>query len=210
MQLPAEVEAQLKAASFATSELVPPFSCTFFPETSTKGNSWNHFVNEWAPTIYTFVQAALGPYGTQPLPDILPLEEGMVAAGANASFNIQTGQIRLGRHVEGNAGMTLEKLTHEMIHGSLALFPEGDAFYEEGFVDYSVYVLAHAPIWRRYRNQMIEAAAYNIECRRDRAMRELSDWDRKRWAGGVFASLARGPHIISGLRSKKAEGNFTW
>jgi hypothetical protein len=135
----------------------------------------------------------------------------MVAAGANASFNIQTGQIRLGRHVEGNPGMTLEKLTHEMIHGSLAQFPEGDVFFEEGTVDYSVYVLAHAPIWGRYRDQMIEAAAYNIECRRERAQHEESDeYDRKRWAGGLFTSTLYGPRIITRLLRKKIVGNLTW
>lgn len=209
MHLPPEVEAHLKAASFSTVSSIPHFSCTFFPKRAQRG-SWNDFVTEWAPVVYGFVLSALGPYGCEPLPEILPLEPGLVAAGANASFSLETGQIRLGLHVEGNPGMTLEKLTHEMMHGSLAQFPEGDSFYDEGWIDYSVFVLSHAPVWGRYREQMIEAAAINIESRRDRAMRELSDWDRKRWAGGVFASLARGPHIISGLRSKKAEGDFTW
>ena len=57
---------------------------------------------------------------------------------------------------------------------------------------------------------MIEAAAFNIQMRRERAMKDMSDWDRKRWAGGLFASLSRGPMIISSLRQKKMENNLTW
>ena len=77
-------------------------------------------------------------------------------------------------------------------------------------MDYSVWVMSHAPIWGEHRDSMIEAAEFNIKTRRERAMLDLSDWDRKRWAGGLYASLSRGPFVISSLRHKKAEGNYTW
>lgn len=111
---------------------------------------------------------------------------------------------------EGRAGITLEKLTHEMVHASLDGFPEGDPFYEEGQVDYSVWLLAHAPVWGEHRTAMIEAAAYNIKQRRERAMRDTSDYDRKRWAGGVFAAQCHGPYLIGRLRDRKAEGTWKW
>jgi hypothetical protein len=57
---------------------------------------------------------------------------------------------------------------------------------------------------------MIEAAAKNISNRETRALSDLSDYDRKRWAGGLFAAQARGPHIIAGLRQRKVEQNFQW
>jgi len=146
----------------------------------------------------------------EPLPQILPLADGMHTAGATASFDPTTGQVRLSTSVEGKPGQTLEKLTHELTHASLAQFPEGDAFYEEGFVDYSVWVMAHAPVWEPYRDDMIEAAAFNIKMRRERAMLDMSDWDRKRWAGGLFASLSRGPLIVASLRKRKDENTFIW
>ena len=180
------------------------FVCQIF------GHEWNSFVEHWAPIIHDFVGQALGPYGKEPLPEILKMHDAMHSAGATASFNPGNGQVQLSTSVEGKAGQTLEKLTHEFTHGSLALFPEGDPFYEEGFVDYSVWVMAHAPIWGQYRDEMIEAAAFNIKVRRDRAMLDQSDWDRKRWAGGLFADLSRGPFIISTLRHRKIEGNFNW
>lgn len=171
---------------------------------------WNSWIERWAPIIYDFVGHALGPFGREPLPEILKMHDAEHSAGATASFAPGNGQIRLSSSVEGKAGQTLEKLTHEMTHGSLAQFPEGDPFYEEGFVDYSVWVMAHAPVWGPYRNEMIEAAAFNIKMRRERAMLDLSDWDRKRWAGGLYASLSRGPFIIASLRHRKIEGNYTW
>lgn len=174
------------------------------------GPEWNGFVEHWAPIIYDFVGHALGPFGREPLPEILKMHDAMHSAGATASFDPSTGQIQLSTSVEGKPGQTLEKLTHEMTHGSLALFPEGDPFYEEGFVDYSVWVMAHAPIWGNLRDEMIKAASFNIKTRRERAMLDLSDWDRKRWAGGLYASLSRGPFIISSLRHRKIEGNYTW
>ena len=181
-----------------------PFTCQVFSP------AWNQFVESWAPRIHAFVGQALGQYGTDPLPEILALEDGLHSAGATASFHMLTGQVRICTSVEGKAGQTLEKLTHEMIHGSLAHFPEGDEFYEEGFVDYSTWVLAHAPVWGDLRDDMIKAAAFNIEVRRDRALLDQSDYDRKRWAGGLFASLSRGPHIIATLRQRKMEGQLYW
>jgi hypothetical protein len=138
------------------------------------------------------------------------MADGMHSAGATASFNPMTGQICLSTSVSGKPGQTLEKLTHEMIHGSLAAFPEGDPFYEESYVDYSVWVMAHAPAWNPYRDAMIEAAAFNIKFRRERALATNTDYDRKRWAGGVYAMLAYGPFIIARLRNKKLEGDLTW
>lgn len=180
------------------------FVCQFFaPE-------WNSFVEQWAPIIYDFVGHALGPFGKEPIPEILKMNDAEHSAGATASFNPSTGQIQLCSSVEGKPGQTLEKLTHEMTHGSLALFPEGDPFYEEGFVDYSVWVMAHAPVWGEFRDSMIDAAAFNIKMRRERAMLDLSDWDRKRWAGGFYASCSRGPFIISSLRHRKMENNYNW
>lgn len=195
-----------KMLKSAADEVGPrkQFVCRIF------GNEWDQFVMEWAPKIYDFLGHALGPFGREPLPEILSMPDGQHSAGATASFEPATGQIRLSTSVGGKPGQTLEKLTHEMTHASLALFPEGDPFYEEGFVDYSVWVMAHAPIWEPYRDMMIEASAFNISVRRERAMLDLSDWDRKRWAGGLYASLSRGPFIIASLRHRKTENNFTW
>ena len=201
--IPEEVRSMLRQASEVTASH-QAFTCQVF------GSEWDQFVEHWAPHIHHFLLQAMGPYGTEPLPTILPLEEGMHSAGATASYNLTTGQIRLCTSMESKTGQTLEKLTHEMVHGSLALFPSEDVFYDEGFVDYSTWVLAHAPIWGDLRDDMIEAAALNIEIRRDRAMLDQSDYDRKRWAGGLFASLSRGPHIIATLRQRKMEGELYW
>ena len=198
------VQGHLRTASDAAGGAQRQFYCRVF------NSNWDNFVMEWAPKIYNFVGQALGPYGMNPLPEILPMGDGEHTAGATASFSPGTGQVRLSSSVENKPGQTLEKLTHEFTHGSLAKFPEGDCFYEEGFVDYSVWVMAHAPLWGQYRDDMIEAAAFNIKMRRERAMLDLSDWDRKRWAGGLFASLSRGPFIISSLRHRKEEGNYNW
>ena len=197
------VRAMLKSASEDTDPK-RRFVCQFL---SPEGN---RFVEQWTPVIYDFVGHALGPYGKEPLPQILQMLDGEHSAGATASFQPGTGQVRLCDSVDGKPGQILEKLTHEFTHGSLALFPEGDCFYEEGFVDYSVWVMSHAPVWGQHRDSMIEAAEFNIKTRRERAMLDLSDWDRKRWAGGLYASLSRGPFVISSLRHKKAEGNYTW
>ena len=208
MKLPTEVETLLADASkprtSKTAGAVPQFRCRIF------NSPWDQFVELWAPRIYVFVGNALGPYGMEPLPEIVALPDGQHSAGATASFDPSTGQVRLSTSVENKPGQTLEKLTHEFTHGSLAKFPGGDAFYEEGFVDYSVWVMAHAPAFEPYRDDMIEAASFNIATRRERAMLDLSDWDRKRWAGGLYASLSRGPFIISSLRHKKAEGTYFW
>lgn len=174
------------------------------------GNEWDQFLELWAPRMHAFVEEALGPYQVEPLPEILPMSTGMHVAGATASFHPLTGQVTLSPSVAGKPGMILEKITHEFVHGSLAHFPEGDPFYEEGFVDYSVWVMAHAPCWDPYRDAMIDAAAFNIHHRRERAALDQSDYERKRWAGGLYASIMRGPMIIGALRHKKLENDLTW
>jgi hypothetical protein len=206
MQFPPEVQKLLEDASRPrrTAGIRPAFTCDLF------GAPWNEFVETWSPKVYTFIGNALGPYDVEPLPNIGLVPDGAHSAGATASFDPSSGQVSLASSVEGKPGQTLEKLTHEMLHASLSRFPEGDPFYEEGQVDFSTWVLAHAPIWGSYRNDMISAAAYNIRVRRDRALKDLSDYDRKRWAGGLYASLTYGPYIIARLRHRKAEGNYTW
>lgn len=201
--MPTKVAAMLKQASFTKNAAV--FSCDIC------GNEWDYFIEQWAAQIYTFLIQALGPFQREPLKQILALPDGAHSSGANASFEPDTGQIRLVPSiVQGKPGTTLEKLTHEMLHASLNDFPEGDPFFEEGFVDYSVWVVAHAPIWGEHRQDMIDAAAFNIACRRDRAMKSLSEYDAKRWAGGIYAATAYGPWIVTKLRFRKMEGNLTW
>lgn len=203
--LPDVVQTQLRTASHGVR------ATRQFTSHVCGGDHWDGFIEHWASVCYGFVLEALGPYATEPGSTILPLSDPLHSAGANASFEIHSGQVRLSPSVvRGKPGITLEKLTHEFIHGSLAAFPEGDPFYEEGFVDYSVWVMAHAPVWGVYRRPMIEAAAFNIKCRRDRALRDLSDYDRKRWAGGLFCSTMHGPWIIAKLRTRKAEGDLRW
>lgn len=204
-KLDAQVSRQLKVASDRAKLATRQFECRAF-----KSAEWNEFVEDWAPRIYGFLINALGPMGCEPNPVIQPMPAGHHMAWATASFQPDNGQIQLSDSIEGMAGQTLEKLTHEMTHGSLARFPEGDSFTEEGFVDYSVWVMAHAPIWGEHREAMVEAAAYNIAQRRERAMKQISDWDVKRWAGGMYASVAFGPFIIARLKQRKAECNYTW
>lgn len=182
----------------------PKFICKVF------NSDWDRFVEIWTPKIYNYLLGALGPFGTEPLPTILPLTDGQHMSGATASFHMLNGQIHLCSSVEGNPGQTLEKLTHELVHGSYAKFPSEDCFYDEGYVDFSTWVLAHSPTYGEYRQQTIDAAAFNIKMRRERAMKNLSDYDRKRWAGGTFASMFYGPMILNYMKMKKAEGDFTW
>lgn len=174
------------------------------------GNQTDRFIEHWASVLYGFLLEALGPFGTEPLPTILPMSDGLHMNGSTASFHMGTGEITLSPSVEGNPGKILEKLTHELVHGSLSKFPSNDEFYDEGFVDYSTWVLAHAPIYQEYRDQTIEAAALNIKLRRERAAKTNCDYDRKRWAGGFYATVFLGPMIIHRLRMKKSEGDFTW
>lgn len=203
-QIPGTVQRYLRTASLKTANEKTFVSRVF------QDPQWNAFVEQWAPTIHGFVQNALGPYGREPHGVIVPLSDAAHAAWATASFNPATGQVCLSDATAGNPGQILEKLTHEMVHGSLNDFPEGDPFYEEGQVDYSVWVLAHAPVWGEHREAMIQAAEYNIAQRRERAFSTGTDYDRKRWAGGVYAMYAKGPFIIASLRSKKQEGDFSW
>ncbi len=202
--LPEDVQGMLRTASEKTAS-TRQFVCKVFDDPA-----WNLFVEEWAPIIHAFVEQALGPYGTEPRSEILGLEPGMHISGATASFDMMSGQARICQSVQGKPGQTLEKLTHEFTHGSLSQFPDGDPFYEEGFVDFGTWVMSHAPIWEPHRKDMIAAAEFNIEHRRERAFHDLSDYERKRWAGGLYASLVRGPYLLSGLRMKKLENNFTW
>jgi hypothetical protein len=200
--LPPEAQRYLKSASMKTSSKA--FQCQVF------NSDWDQFVVDWAPRIYSFLVEALGPFGTEPQPRILKLPDGMHMSGATASFDMVSGQISLCSSVEGNPGQTLEKLTHEMVHGSLSQFPSVEPFYDEGEVDYATWVLAHAPIYEPYRQKMIDAAAFNIKMRRERAFTTGSDYDKKRWAGGVYAMMAYGPLTLARLRNKKAEGDFNW
>lgn len=204
--IPSDVQEYLTNASrVKVANFAPRFRSTICD------GPWDMFIEQWAPVCYTFVAQALGPYAVEPLPNILALHDGAHSGGANASFQPSNGQIRLSASVvDGQPGITLEKLTHELTHAALADFPEGDMFYEEGFVDYSVWVMAHAPIWGRYQADMVKAADFNIRCRRDRALKDLCDYDRKRWAGGLFCSLTHGPWILSRLKIRKAEGNLSW
>ena len=200
---PTSVHEMLRKASMPTPG--PAFTCQVFDDPE-----WNAFVADWAPRIYTFVASALGPFAIEPAREIRKLDDGFHMAGATASFSPASGRICLATSISNNAGVTLEKLTHEMLHASLANFPEGDPFYEEGFVDFSTWILAHAPVWVGHREAMIQAAADNIRNRRERALKGGTDYDRKRWAGGLFASVHFGPHIITVLRQRKMEGNLTW
>lgn len=208
LEIPADVDRVLRKASVFSSRTAaaqPKFT------TQICSPEWNRFIEEWAPRCYAFVAQALGPYAQEPRFEILPIHDGAHSAGVNASFQPDNGQIRLVPSVvEGKPGTTLEKLTHELVHASLAAFPEGDPFYEEGYVDYSVWVMAHAPIWGVHRDAMVDAAAFNIACRRDRALLDLSDYDRKRWAGGVFCQFMHGPWIVTKLNMRKRDGNLTW
>ena len=180
-------------------------------ESKVFGDEWDQFVELWAPKIYVFLTEALGPFLVQPHPVITAMPEGAHASGANASYMPGTGDIQLCPSVcRGKPGTILEKVTHEMVHASLDGFPEGDPFYEEGAVDYSVWCMAHAPTWEPYGKEMIDAAAFNIKMRRERAQRGLSDYDRKRWAGGMYFSTFYGPHIVTMLRMRKAEGDLRW
>lgn len=202
---PNEVHHSLRTASARARQASRPFRCVAF-----QSAEWNAFTEAWAPRIYSFLLEALGPMGKEPATTILPMSAGHHIAWATASFEPGSGQIRLSDSIEGKPGQTLEKLTHEMTHASLAEFPEGDPFYEEGFVDYSVWVMSHAPVWGEHREAMIHAAEYNIAQRRERALRQVSDWDVKRWAGGLYANLMHGPFVVSRLKARKLEGNLAW
>lgn len=199
-----KVAKEFLAISSSNVKTSRSFKCIAF------NSEWDQFVEKWMPVLHAFVAEVLGPYGREPLPTVQQLSDGAHMSGATASFNMGTGQIEICQSVEGNPGQTLEKLTHELIHGSLSQFPSVDAFYDEGFVDYSTWVLCHAPIYGELRDQAVAAAAFNISMRRERAFKAQTDYDRKRWAGGVFANFALGPMLVHRLRMKKAEGDFTW
>jgi hypothetical protein len=170
------------------------------------GNEWDVFIEQMADKCYKFLQECLGPFQKEPLPIILPMGDGFHMSGANASFSPSTGQIELcARYIYNKPGTTLEKVCHELLHANLNDFPEGDPFYEEGYIDYSIWVIAHSPWWEPHRDDMIKAAAHNIHVRKEKAIHDLSDYDRKRWAGGIYCSLTHGPWILSKLRAAKTE-----
>lgn len=174
------------------------------------GTDSDAFVEQWVQKIHGFLIEALGPFGREPLETILPMSDGMHMSGATASFDLSSGQVSLCPSVEGNPGQILEKMTHELVHGAYAQFPSDDEFYDEGFVDFSTWTLVHAPIYGEYRQQAIDAAAFNIKMRRERAATTNTDYDRKRWAGGCYASMFLGPMILHRMKMKKVEGDFTW
>jgi len=210
MTLPLRAQRYLKEAGERASSRTASLAPTFMSKVFGGGSEWDRFIEGWAPKAYRFVQACLGPYGKEPLPLILPLGDAMHLSGANASFDLDTGQIEICRSCEGNPGRLLEKMTHEMTHGAVARFPQGDAFYDEGVVDTSVWLMSHAPFWGEHQEAMLREASYNIAVRRERAYQGLSDYDRKRWAGGVYATMVHGPMLLARLRMRKAEGDFTW
>jgi hypothetical protein len=200
-----EVTHLLRTASEASKKAQVRFVCRAF-----KGQEWNRFTEEWASRSYAFVAHAFGGYQKEPHPEIIPMHDGAHSGGANASFNPGDGRITLSNVMEGNPGVTLEKITHELTHAALAAFPDDNGFHTEGFVDYSVWVMAHAPAWEPFRAEMIQSASTNIANRRDRALRGGSDWDKQRWAGGLYAHIAFGPWVIARLKQKKAERDYTW
>ena len=211
MSLPDQVHRFLRTASDESDEIPQSLNRQFHSIVFGGDTEWDGFIEEWAPKIHSFLIRALGPFGKEPLREIIPLPDGDHSAGATASFDTYTGQVRISPSTEDKPGQILEKLCHEFTHGSLNDFQPGDdVFYAEGFVDYSVWVLSHAPVWGEYRQAMVKAASYNIEVRRKRALMDLSDWDRKRWAGGLYASISRGPFVIASLRHRKLEGILTW
>lgn len=202
---PPEITALLRNASVAADRASVTFTCQAFQDPE-----WNRFTSEWADRAYHFVGHAFAGFQREPLRRIIAMHDGLHAGGANASFDPATGQITLNSVIQGQPGVTLEKITHELTHAALASFPDDNGFHTEGYVDYSVWVMAHAPVWEPYRAAMIKAADFNIEVRRDRALKGGSDWDKQRWAGGLYAHLAFGPYVIPRLRQKKVESNYTW
>lgn len=189
----------------ASSPSTPEFT------SSVCGSQWDLFIASWMNKSYIFVEQSLGAYQKQPKKHVLPLHDSKYTSGVNACYNPSDGQIRLSRlAVEGESGVTLEKITHELIHASLSDFPEGDPFYEEGAVDYMVLVMAHSPFWEPYRSAMVTAARRNLELRRDRALKTRTDYTAKRWYGACFMAETYGPWIVERFREKKLTGELVW
>jgi len=174
------------------------------------GNDWDAWVELWAPKVYGFVRSSLGEYGTEPLPDILPMADADHAAGANASFNMATGQITLHPYMSHDPGTTLEKLTHEMVHGSLSKFPDSGEFFDEGVVDHSVLVLSKSTYWGEHQPAMERAAQYNLTMRCTRAYSTRTEYDRQRWMGGICSQYMYGDSVVAAFRQKKLSGDFSW
>ena len=172
---------------------------------------WCTFVQDWASRIHPFVETLFGPYGTEPHTVIEALPVSAKAIGASASFDMSSGQITLCPSMEGDPGRTLEKLTHELLHGSFSDFPSVDPFYDEGFVDYTTLLLSSAPIYRDLGPAMQKSALGNIERRRQKGLAAgSSDYDRKRAMGAIFAKMAYGTQVVAHLRTQKMNRTFQW
>jgi hypothetical protein len=173
---------------------------------------WNAFVVHWAGKIKPFLELVLGPYGTEPASRILPLRAIVVGNVApSASFDMVTGQIELTPSMEGDPGRTLEKLTHEMLHGSLSRFPSDDEFYDEGFVDLSTLLLSQASIYGELGPLMEKSARGNLVRRIKSGMQpNANPYDRRRACGAIHAKLTYGAGLIQHLRTQKMNGTFEW
>jgi hypothetical protein len=173
---------------------------------------WNSFVEEWAGKVFPYLEEVLGPYGTKPMTTILPLDvESPGSVPPSASFNLLSGQIQLHPSMEGDAGRTLEKLTHEMVHGSLALFPSNDEFYDEGYVDYSTLLLSDAPLYGKLGSAMKASAQGNIQRRvRQGFAVGANRYDQRRARGSIFAKMTHGDGLLSYLKSQKLNGSYQW
>lgn len=173
---------------------------------------WNSFVVKWAGKIKPFLEEVLGPYGTEPLPHILPLN--VMAIGKvppSASFDMSTGQIQLTAAMEGDPGRTLEKLTHEMVHGSLSQFPSEDEFYDEGFVDYSTLLLSAAPIYGPFGPAMAKSAQGNLFRRiKQGKQADATIYDQRRASGSIHAKLTYGQGLLEHLRNQKLARTYEW
>lgn len=173
---------------------------------------WNLFVESWAAKIHPMLLDVLGPYGTEPHPHILPLN--VMALGKvapSASFDMDSGQIQLTPAMEGDAGRTLEKLTHEMVHGSLANFPSEDEFFDEGFVDFSVLLLSEQPVYGDLGPLMKRSAQQNLARRIKMGMApNATRYDFRRASGAIHAKLTYGHGLIEHLRNQKLNQTFEW
>ena len=108
-EFPNEVTAILRMASDRAKTAQKRFVCRAF-----QNPDWNAFTEEWASKAYVFVGNAFGGFQTEPMVEIIGMHDGAHSGGANASFNLGSGQITLSGVMEGKAGLTLEKITHEV------------------------------------------------------------------------------------------------
>lgn len=171
---------------------------------------WDGVVERFAPICADIVVDRLGDWGTIPLEIIEPLENHLhTKLGVNASFDLLSGQISLHPYMDGDLGTTLEKLTHEMVHGALSQFPQEDEFYDEGYVDYSVLILSRTGLYREFGKSMERAARYNLSHRAQLAKGE-DTYHHRRWAGARHAHHRYGDQILNVLKDKKTDRDFNW